>query len=111
MRQLAVIGDVGGHYDTFVDKLVGLGVDVHTGHIPSKLHIVQVGDLVHKGPKSLAVVDLVDRMLNGPCPSQWTQVVGNHDAQLLGGTHFWEDPSDAQTAKKVRAWWETTRWE
>lgn len=50
--------------------------------------ICQVGDLIHKGPDSSAVVALVDQIIDSN-PGRWVQLLGNHEAQYLsGGTQF-----------------------
>ena len=65
-----------------------LGADPDYAHLPDGLIVVQVGDLVHKGPDSDAIVDLVQRMMNNN-PGRWFQLIGNHEAQYLGGPTFW----------------------
>ena len=54
--RVAVIGDVGGHLAELRRELVRLGADEETGELPDDLTIVQVGDLVHRGPDSAGVV-------------------------------------------------------
>jgi hypothetical protein len=51
---LAVLGDLSGWAAPFFDALRLLGCDPATGSIPSHLLVVQVGDLVHKGPDGTA---------------------------------------------------------
>ena len=58
-----MIGDVGGHLAELRRELVRLGADPETGELPADLTIVQVGDLVHRGPGLAGVVGLVDRHL------------------------------------------------
>jgi hypothetical protein len=104
-RRLAVIGDVGGHLTELRRELVRLGADEETGDLPADLTIVQVGDLVHRGPDSAGVVGLVDRHLRGR-PGQWIQLVGNHEAQYLTAPAFaWPERLDETSADTVRAWW------
>lgn len=80
---MAVLGDVGGHLAALRAELTRLGVpDGGDGPIPADLTVVQVGDLVHRGPESDAVVALVDRHLSAT-PRRWLQVVGNHEAFYL----------------------------
>ncbi len=101
----AVIGDVGGHHDALVAELRRLGADPDTAVVPPGLHIIQVGDLVHRGPDSRAVVDLVDRFLD-VSPSRWVQLVGNHEAQYLRAPTFeWHQRLDDATVGILRRWW------
>jgi hypothetical protein len=102
---VAVIGDVGGHLAELRRELVRLGADERTGELPADLTVVQVGDLVHRGPDSAGVVRLVDRHLRGRA-GQWIQLVGNHEAQYLTAPAFaWPERLDDASADTVRAWW------
>jgi len=106
LRQV-VIGDVGGHATALFDELVRLGADPTTGRLPPDLHVVQVGDLVHRGPDSDQVVALVDRYLTHQ-PHQWTQLVGNHEMQYLREPVFeWSERLHAHAIETVRRWWES----
>lgn len=84
LRHLAIIGDIGGHLDIFTRVLEDLGVNLAKASIPQGLTIVQVGDLVHKGPQSDEVVHLADALLKKN-PAQYLQLLGNHEAHYLGG--------------------------
>jgi hypothetical protein len=81
-HRVAVIGDIAGHLDELRTELRRLGADGATGWLPGDLTIIQVGDLVHRGPASDAVVALVDGYLTRQ-PMQWVQLVGNHEAHYL----------------------------
>lgn len=78
-----VFGDTGGHFHQLQKGLTDIGVDVDQGVIPSDIHIIHIGDLIHKGPHSLEAVKLADRLIRGN-PGQWTQIMGNHEAIHLG---------------------------
>lgn len=101
----AVIGDVHGHLDPLCTELVRLGADPVAATLPDDLTIVQVGDLVHRGPCSEQVVELVDRFLvNGA--GRWIQLVGNHEAQYLRHPAFrWSEWISSQAQEMVRGWW------
>jgi hypothetical protein len=102
--RIAVVGDVGGHAWVLRRCLEELSADTKTGVIPDDLVIVQVGDLVHKGPDSSGVMALVDRMLAGS-PGQWIQLIGNHEAQEgLGGPDFWRETLTADRRADLRRW-------
>lgn len=105
LPRVAVIGDVGGHLGALRFELVRLGADPHTGALPAGLVVIQVGDLIHKGPDSDAVIALVDRY-HREQPGQWIQIAGNHEAFYLRKPVFrWREPLDAVSAATVRRWW------
>ena len=105
MGRVAVIGDVGGHADLLRDALCRLGAEGDAARLPEGLTVIQVGDLVDRGPDSTGVLDLVDRYLEEQ-PDQWIQLAGNHEAQYLpGGTPFWRERLADADARRLRAWW------
>lgn len=100
-----MIGDVGGHVTDLRRELVRLGADPETGRLPEDLTVVQVGDLIHRGPDSAAVVALVDGYLTDQ-PGQWVQLVGNHEAQYLRDPAFdWPERLQGPTVQTLRRWW------
>ncbi len=82
--RIALIGDVQGYAHRLEAALRNLGADPDCGMLPEDLTVVQLGDLVHKGPDSTGCVAIVDRFLSG-APERWIQLLGNHEAQYLGG--------------------------
>lgn len=82
-RELDIIGDVHGCHDELVELLDVLGwmrsADGAWSH-PEDRFVVFVGDLVDRGPKSLAVVELVDEMVGQGVA---VLVRGNHDDKFL----------------------------
>lgn len=102
----AVIGDVGGHFEPLCAELERLGVDVGAALLPEDLVLVQLGDLVHRGPHSREVVGLVDALVRNN-PGRWVQLVGNHETPyLLRRPGFrWEERIDRQSADLLRQWW------
>jgi hypothetical protein len=104
-HRVAVIGDIAGHIDELRIELRRLGADSRTGRLPDDLTIVQVGDLVHRGPASDAVVALVDGYLTDQ-PTQWVQLVGNHEAQYLRDPVFeWPERISDRSSETLRRWW------
>jgi hypothetical protein len=81
---IAILGDVGGWYDRLAEVVRQVGGDPVQGTLPGGVVIVQVGDLVHKGPDSDRCVALVDQMHRN-VPGQWVQLAGNHEASYLPG--------------------------
>jgi hypothetical protein len=105
--RVAVVGDVGGHVDELRGELQRLGADPGTGRLPEDLTVVQVGDLVHRGPDSERVVALVDGYLREQ-PGQWVQLVGNHEAHYLREPVFeWPERLPRASVRTLRRWWET----
>jgi Calcineurin-like phosphoesterase len=105
LHRVAVIGDVAGHLDELRTELRRLGADDGTGRLPDDLTVVQLGDLIHRGPASDAVVDLVDGYLTDQ-PTQWVQLVGNHEAHYLRDPVFdWPDRISARSRDTLRRWW------
>lgn len=106
VRRYAVIGDVGGHLVDLRRELVRLGADPDTGRLPEDLTVIQVGDLVHRGPDSAGVVALVDRVLREQ-PDRWVQLVGNHETRYLDAPSFaWPERLDDRTVATLRSWWD-----
>ncbi|RNI21558.1 metallophosphoesterase [Flexivirga caeni] len=107
--RVAVIGDVGGHLGPLQDLLVRLGVSPGTWEVPPGLIIVQVGDLVHRGPDSPGVVEFVDRLLVEQ-PGRWVQLAGNHEAQYLREPDFdWPELLVGSPANSLVRWWNTAK--
>jgi hypothetical protein len=105
LSRIAVIGDVGGHLVPLRSELIALGADRATLRLPADLTVVQVGDLVHRGPDSEGVVALVDHLLAAQ-PSQWVQLAGNHEAQYLNEPRFeWPETIAPVAAEALRTWW------
>ncbi|SDG51676.1 Calcineurin-like phosphoesterase [Lentzea fradiae] len=103
MGRLAIIGDVGGHAEQLRWALNLLGVNGE--RLPPDLIVIQVGDLVDRGPDSTGVLDIVARLL-AEHPQQWIQLTGNHEAQHLpGGSPFWPDPITGADVRRLREWW------
>ena len=104
-HRVAVIGDISGHLDELRTELRRLGADRVTGRLPADLTVVQVGDLVHRGPDSDAVVAMVDGYLTDQ-PAQWIQLVGNHEAHYLRDPVFhWPERISARSRATLRRWW------
>jgi hypothetical protein len=103
--RIAVIGDVGGHLRELRAELIRLGADSGTLELPVDLVVVQVGDLVHRGPDSDGVVALVDHYLQEQ-PEHWVQLAGNHEAQYVREPDFeWPERIGDVAAATMRSWW------
>ncbi|MEJ3746909.1 metallophosphoesterase [Actinomycetes bacterium KLBMP 9797] len=90
-----IIGDVGGCADQLIE-VIGPIVE------ESGTLVIQVGDLIDRGPNSSAVLAFVRQRLEAGL-GDWIQLIGNHESQYLGGEPFWPQqlaPSDAQLLRK-----------
>lgn len=106
-HRVAIIGDVHGHPKAFARILRGLGADVERGILPRDLTVIQAGDLVHKGPDTNGVLDIVARFLVNE-PERWVQILGNHEARYLGGPGFlpFNANLDEAAVKRLQSWYE-----
>lgn len=106
MARVVVIGDVGGHPEQLRRGLAAVGAVDDRQRLPEDVHVVQVGDLVDRGPDSAGVLALVNRYLDEQ-PDQWIQLLGNHESQYLPrGTAFWPERLESADIALVRSWWE-----
>lgn len=107
--RIALLGDIGGHLDVFTSSLVKVGVDVERGAVPEDLVVIQVGDLVHKGPRSDECVALADRLLRNN-DGRYIQLWGNHDAAYVGGPDVTSRPAvtaiSAAAQNTIRSWYD-----
>ena len=96
MVTVLIIGDVGG-------CAVQLAAAVDPVLDEDGTVVIQVGDLIDRGPDTAGVLAIVrDRLDRTP---RWIQLVGNHELQYLGGGRFWQDPIAAADADLLRSWW------
>jgi hypothetical protein len=109
VAKVVVIGDVGGHPDQLRAALTAVGSRPGDGQLPPEVIVIQVGDLVDRGPDSAGVLAIVAGYLDRQ-PTQWVQLAGNHESQhLLGGVRFWPEPISEDSADTLRLWWDTGR--
>ncbi|MFG2039343.1 metallophosphoesterase [Dactylosporangium sp. NPDC048998] len=93
MATIAIIGDVGGCLEQLAAAVAALD-DPDT-------MVIQVGDLVDRGPDSAGVLAYVA----GRPPRRWIQLAGNHDAQYFGAEPFWPERLGVAEAAVLRDWW------
>lgn len=104
-----MFGDVGGQAGPLRSALVDLGADPETLQLPSDLTVVQVGDLIHRGPDSHGVLDIVRTAFQRQ-PRQWVQLAGNHEAQYLMPPKFhWPERLTDDDLETIFDWWHTRR--
>lgn len=104
--RIALIGDVGGHAEPLRAELARLGAGPD-GSLPEDLTVVQVGDLIHRGPDSADVIDIVDGYLSNQ-PAQWIQLIGNHEAHYLQPPVFtWPESLSRRHIRVIKRWWKS----
>lgn len=108
----AVFGDVHAHFSPLVKALVHLGWDEETLRIPKNLTIIQLGDLIHKGPYTNEIIAFVDNLMavnnDDPESGEWVQLLGNHESQYLDGpVSFWKRECDVHSVDTLNRWWNT----
>ena len=108
MARVAVLGDIGGQWEELFAELVRLGMDPDTFWLPDDLTVVQVGDLVHRGPQSVKVLELVRQIMLQQA-DQWVQLVGNHEGIYLpyAPDFPWSPRLTDGCADLLRYWWRT----
>jgi hypothetical protein len=107
MGQVVIIGDIGGHVDALNDALSNAGVDVDNHLIQDGMTVIQVGDLIHRGPASDQVVATVDAYLTNN-PGRWIQLAGNHEANyLFPATFRWNETISDTAQATLQRWWNT----
>lgn len=103
--RIVLLGDMGGHFLEMWSALVELGMDAQTCKLPKDMHVVQVGDLVHRGPDNAQAIAFVERQLK---TGQWTQHIGNHEALHLGLADFpWPEELTKADEDKLQSWWQS----
>ena len=103
VSRIAIIGDGGGWTHRLDATIVSLGGDPDAGTLPEDVTVIQVGDLVDKGPDSKGAIALVDRMLIGS-RGRWIQLLGNHEAGYVGGPTFWRDDIQEDSVADLHRW-------
>ena len=103
--RIAVIGDVGGHANHCATSSPA-SARSPDGSLPEDLIVVQVGDLIHRGPDSAQVIDIVDRYLRTQ-PAQWIQLIGNHEVNYLQPPVFaWPETLSRKHIRILNGWWQ-----
>jgi hypothetical protein len=72
MAKIVIIGDVGGCSDQLTQSIRPV---TDGGTL-----VIQVGDLIDRGPNSRGVLALVQQRLRAD-PGRWIQLIGNHESQ------------------------------
>ena len=84
--RIVAIGDVHGDYDQFLSILLGAGlVDSELNWTGGKTHLVQLGDVLDRGPDSRRVMDLIISLEEqAPLSGGFVHfLLGNHEVMLM----------------------------
>jgi hypothetical protein len=107
--RVALLGDIGGHAAELRNALDALGCDTEAGTVPDRLLVVQVGDLIDRGPDSAEVVRLAESFIRN-AGSGYVQLFGNHEGQRFTDLHLKHvDPLPDATLATIHRWWSTRR--
>jgi hypothetical protein len=79
--------------------------DVESALAAGTTAVVQVGDLIDRGPDSEECVALADGFVQGG--AGWYQLFGNHEGNRIGAQPFWDEPLAPEAVATIRRWWET----
>jgi len=88
VEKIVAVGDLHGDYDSFIKILKGTGLidkDLHwTG---GKIHLVQIGDIMDRGPKAKEIFDLLMRLEKEAeaAGGKIHVLLGNHEEMNLTG--------------------------
>jgi len=95
--EILVIGDVHGAYDELVSLLSEAGlIDDNMNWIGQGKHLVSLGDLIDRGPRSRDVIDLMIK-LQAQAPEAGGEVhviLGNHELMVMTGDRSYVTQAD-----------------
>lgn len=86
--RIVAVGDVHGDFDQFVKTLrVAQVIDGNNDWIGGKTHLVQMGDVLDRGPDSRKAMDLLMKLEEQACRTGGLvhPLIGNHEAMVLLG--------------------------
>jgi hypothetical protein len=99
VERIVAVGDVHGDYDQFVKTLrAAQVVDEKNNWIAGKTHLVQIGDVLDRGPDSRKAMDLLMK-LEGQAAEAGGAVhalIGNHEAMVLLDDWRYLHPGEVQ---------------
>ncbi len=97
VNRIVAVGDVHGDYEQFVSVLRAAGVIDRNGKwIGGKTHLVQVGDVVDRGPDSRKAMDLLMTLEKqaDKAGGQVHALIGNHEAMNVYGDLRYKNPAE-----------------
>lgn len=91
VEKIVAIGDLHGAYDPFVQILTDLKIIDHRLHwIAGKTHLVQMGDVMDRGPNARKILDLIRRLEieAEEAGGAFHMLLGNHEEMNILGLSF-----------------------
>ncbi|MCX6564825.1 MAG: metallophosphoesterase [Candidatus Aminicenantes bacterium] len=91
VEKIVAIGDLHGAYDPFVEILTDLKIiDRRLHWIAGKTHLVQMGDVMDRGPAAREILDLIRRLEieAGEAGGAVHMLLGNHEEMNILGLSF-----------------------
>jgi hypothetical protein len=95
--RIVAVGDVHGAYDRFVDILRAASlIDDKLKWIGGRAHLVQVGDIVDRGPDSMKALDLIERLQKDAARAGGAvhPLLGNHEVMRMLGDLRYTTPGE-----------------
>jgi Calcineurin-like phosphoesterase len=99
IERVVAVGDVHGAYDRFVEILRATGLlDAQLHWSGGKTHLVQLGDVVDRGPDSRKAIDLLRHLADEAAAAggQVHQLLGNHEVGRMLGDMRYTTPGEYQ---------------
>lgn len=81
-----------------------IGMDRETYKLPDDVAIIHCGDLIHKGPFSDNIIEMVDNIMTAN-PGRWIQLLGNHEMQYFQGAPFFWGETISKDSQLTLAKW------
>jgi hypothetical protein len=91
VAKVVAVGDLHGAYEEFVDILKGTGlVGPDLAWTGGTAHLVQMGDVIDRGPRAKDIYDLIRRLEKEAeaAGGRVHMLIGNHEAMALMGLSF-----------------------
>src|SRR6185295_12877271 len=108
VERIVAVGDVHGAYERFVEILQTAGIlDGRLRWAGGRAHLVQLGDVVDRGPDSRKALDLLDRLQDDARRAGGAihHLLGNHEIMRMLGDLRYVTPGEYEqfiTAKSGR---------
>ncbi|MGQ9662595.1 MAG: metallophosphoesterase [Kiritimatiellia bacterium] len=99
VERIVAVGDIHGDYGRLVEVLQAAGlIDKTNGWCGGKAHLVQMGDVLDRGPDSRRAMDLL-MILEKQAAAAGGAVhalIGNHEAMVLSGDYSYVHPGEIE---------------
>jgi Calcineurin-like phosphoesterase len=106
VERIVAVGDVHGAYDRFVQILQAAGLlDQGLRWVGGRAHLVQLGDVVDRGPDSRKALDLIER-LQGEAQRSGGAIhalLGNHEVMRMLGDLRYVSPGEYEAFVTARS--------